>query len=80
MSVATATYAFALMRKGNFTASEEVMRRTLQQHPDHAMVHATYGYIAKSQNMNRLAQQHFVEALRIDPEYEWAKIGPVEKR
>jgi hypothetical protein len=51
------------------------MQRILRQHPDHARVHATYGWVAKNQNRYRIARHHFTESLRIDPESEWAQRG-----
>lgn len=67
--------AFALMCSGKKVEADEALRKILVEHPDHARVHATYGWVAYHSREYHSARQHFTEALRIDPEYKWAETG-----
>ncbi|HTV48088.1 MAG TPA: tetratricopeptide repeat protein [Phycisphaerae bacterium] len=48
---------------------------TLQSHPNDALTHANQGWAYLHQKNYRQAMEHFREALRINPNLEWARQG-----
>lgn len=68
----------ALRNLGQGEAAEAEMLETLAEDPDNAWTHANLGWRYLEQNDTKKAMHHFREALRIDPELEWARIGVVE--
>jgi tetratricopeptide (TPR) repeat protein len=64
-----------LDRQSEAVASVDV---SLQRDPDDAMAHTNKGWALLHQRKHREALEHFREALRIDPTYEYAKAGIVE--
>lgn len=68
----------ALRNLGQGDAAEAEMLETLAEDPDNAWTHANLGWRYLEQNDTKKAMHHFREALRIEPELEWARIGVVE--
>ena len=68
----------ALRHLGQGEAAEAEMLETLAEDPDNAWTHANLGWRYLEQNETKKAMHHFREALRIEPELEWARIGVVE--
>jgi len=64
-----------LGRKGEAAAT---MAGALANSPDDSMTHANQGFALLHANDPRKAIEHFREALRLDPENEYAKAGIVE--
>lgn len=54
------------------------MDKALEQDPDNSHTHANYGWNQLHRGDHRKALEHFREALRHDPESEYAKAGLVE--
>ncbi|MHC5542215.1 tetratricopeptide repeat protein, partial [Singulisphaera rosea] len=50
----------------------------LADDPENALTHANQGWALLHQGNHTLALEHFREALRLDPELEWARVGIVE--
>jgi Flp pilus assembly protein TadD len=59
------------------TAAAE-LQRALEVHPQDAYSHANLGWTHLQSGRLAEAEQHFREALRLDPELEWARIGVLE--
>ena len=68
----------AMRNLGQGEAAQAEMLETLAEDPDNAWTHANLGWQYLEQNDTKQAMHHFREALRIDPELEWARIGVVE--
>lgn len=68
----------ALRNLGQGEAAQAEMLETLAEDPDNAWTHANLGWRYLEQNDTKQAMHHFREALRIEPELEWARIGVVE--
>ncbi len=68
----------ALRNLGQGAAAEAEMLETLAVDPDNAWTHANLGWQYLEKKDTKQAMHHFREALRIDPELEWARMGVVE--
>ncbi len=68
----------ALRNLGQGEAAEAEMLETLAEDPDNAWTHANLGWRYLERNDTKKAMHHFREALRIEPELEWARAGVVE--
>ena len=68
----------ALRNLGQQDAAQAEMRQTLAEDPDNAWTHANLGWSLLEKNDTKQAMHHFREALRIDPELDWARAGVVE--
>jgi len=53
----------------------ETMANSLAKHPENEFTHATVGWNYHEKGNHKKANHHFREALRIDPNYESARIG-----
>ncbi len=67
--------AIALRGQGRLAESEAVTARLLAQVPDNALAQCNAGWSALQMGDHRRANQHFVEALRLDPNYDYARRG-----
>lgn len=72
--------AFALMCQQKYQQADDALKEILAAHPDQSRIHATMGWVAVNCNKYKLAREYFLEALRIDPENQWAEEGIEETR
>lgn len=70
--------AMALVRLGRKEEATLTVDAALQRAPENAMSHANQGWTCLHRNDPRAAQEHFREALRLDPELEFARQGMLE--
>jgi tetratricopeptide (TPR) repeat protein len=67
--------AVALRQQGKLRESAAVTAGLLAQVPDNAMAQCNAGWSALQMGDHRRANQHFLEALRLDPNYDYARRG-----
>ena len=65
----------ALNKLGRMEAALETMQDALAQAPDDEMTHATVAWNLLEKGAHKEAAHHFLEALRINPNYATAKAG-----
>ncbi len=65
----------ALNKLKQTDAALETMQTALAQDPENEMTHATVGWNLLEKGAHKQAGNHFLEALRIDPNYESARSG-----
>ncbi len=70
--------AMALVRLGRKAEAMETVDYVLERAPENAFSHANQGWNCLHRNDPRRAQDHFREALRLDPELEYAQQGMLE--
>jgi tetratricopeptide (TPR) repeat protein len=70
--------AMALVRLGRKAEAMESVDYALDRAPDDAFSHANQGWNHLHRNNPKKAQEHFREALRLDPELEYAREGMLE--
>ncbi|MDP3072709.1 MAG: tetratricopeptide repeat protein [Opitutaceae bacterium] len=70
--------AMALVRLGRKSEAMESVDYALDRAPDDAFSHANQGWNQLHRNQPKKAQEHFREALRLDPELEYARDGMLE--
>ncbi|MAT97349.1 MAG: hypothetical protein CL608_09425 [Anaerolineaceae bacterium] len=70
--------AMALVKMGDRTAASQTIDTALSQNPDNPLTHANKGWTNLHQSKPREAMHHFGEALRLDPNLQWAQVGIVE--
>lgn len=70
--------AWALRSMGQSGASVEELKQSLQINAEDAHSHANLGWTYLQQGDIPKAELHFREALRIDPNLEWARVGALE--
>lgn len=70
--------AMALVRLGRKEEASATVDYALERAPEHAVSHANQGWTCLHRNNPRQAQVHFREALRLDPELEYARQGMLE--
>ncbi len=68
----------ALTKLGRRTDADAAVEAALRRQPDNAYTHANRGWTLLEQRKPDKAMEHFREALRLDPEMEWARAGIVE--
>jgi tetratricopeptide (TPR) repeat protein len=68
----------ALVKLGRKAEAGVTIDAALSRNPDNALTHANQGWTFLEQNQPKKALEHFREALRLDPENEWARSGIVE--
>ena len=78
MPIAPNLRAMALVNLGRKREAAEAMRGTLAKDPQNAFSHANQGWTLLHQGDHAQGLEHFREALRIDPELDWAAAGTVE--
>ena len=67
--------AIALRQQGRLAESNAVTASLLAQVPDNAMAQSNAGWSALQTGDYRRANIHFMEALRLDPDYDYARLG-----
>jgi tetratricopeptide (TPR) repeat protein len=70
--------AMAMVKLGRKAEAGAAIDAALAKNPDNALTHANQGWTLLEQGEPRKALEHFREALRLDPENEWARSGIVE--
>ena len=65
----------ALVQLGEKEAAARTMAEALQRNPHNAFSHANQGWTLLHQSKPREAMEHFREALRLNPNLEWAQSG-----
>lgn len=70
--------AQALMHLGDRAAAAKTMESALARSPEDSFTHANMGWSKLNANQPQEAFVHFREALRIEPENEWARAGIIE--
>jgi tetratricopeptide (TPR) repeat protein len=77
-SLCTNLRAQSLVKLGDRSAAAATMGEALARRPDDPYTHANQGWALLNQGKPHDALTHFREALRLDPEMEWARAGIVE--
>ena len=70
--------AMALVKLGRRKEAEQSIASALARNPESAHSHANQGWTLLHQRQPKQAMEHFREALRIDPNLDWARGGMVE--
>src|SRR5690242_18623751 len=70
--------AIALVKLGRKSEAGATIDAALAKNPDSAITHANQGWTFLEKGEPKKALEHFREALRLDPENEWARQGTVE--
>jgi len=70
--------AMALVKLGRRTEAGATIDATLNRNPDDATSHANKGWTLLEQGKPDEAMNHFKEALRLNPQSEWARQGIIE--
>lgn len=70
--------AIALVKLGRKAEAGITIEAALARDPDNAYTHANQGWTLLEKGDPQKAMEHFREALRINPELEWARQGIVE--
>ena len=70
--------AMALVKLGRKAEAGAAIGGALARDPHNGVTHANQGWALLHQGLHKPALEHFREALRIDPELEWARAGMVE--
>jgi tetratricopeptide (TPR) repeat protein len=68
----------ALLQQGKHETNDELVRQQLQQHAEEDSAHSSAGWNALQKGDYRKANEHFMEALRLNPHHEGARLGLVE--
>jgi tetratricopeptide (TPR) repeat protein len=68
----------ALVKLGRKKEAGATIEAALAKDPDNAVTHANQGWALLERGDHRKALEHFREALRLDPELDWARAGIVE--
>jgi tetratricopeptide (TPR) repeat protein len=70
--------AMALVKLGRREEAGYTMDTVLAREPENAVSHANRGWALLEQGERQRAMEHFREALRLNPQLEWAREGIVE--
>lgn len=70
--------ALALINLGRIRTARATLDTNLTLHPNNADTHAHQGWTLLAANHPEKAQEHFQEALRLSPAFDWARAGVVE--
>ena len=70
--------AMALVKLGRRDEAGATIDAALAKEPDNAVTHANQGWTLLHGREPAKAAEHFREALRLDPNLEWARIGIIE--
>jgi tetratricopeptide (TPR) repeat protein len=70
--------AIALVRLGRKEEAGATMEAALARQPEDARSHANQGWTLLHQGQPKPAMEHFREALRLEPNMEWARLGIIE--
>ena len=70
--------ALALTQLGRKKEAAQTLGEALAEDPEDPLSHANQGWVCLHANDHAKALDHFREALRLDPNMEWARIGIIE--
>ncbi len=70
--------AMAMVKLGRRAEAGATIDAALAKNPENALTHANQGWTLLEHGNPKQALEHFREALRLDPENEWARHGIVE--
>lgn len=70
--------AIALVNLGRKAEAGQSIDATLAKNPEDAVTHANQGWTLLHQRKPQKAMEHFREALRAEPNLEWARLGIIE--
>jgi tetratricopeptide (TPR) repeat protein len=70
--------AVALVKLNRKAEAGATIDAALRKDPENADTHANQGWTLLEQNLPQRAMLHFREALRLEPNHEWARMGIVE--
>ncbi|HET6246593.1 MAG TPA: tetratricopeptide repeat protein [Tepidisphaeraceae bacterium] len=70
--------AMALVNLGRREEAGAAIGAALQRNPEDPLTHANQGWTCLHKGDHRQAMVHFREALRLDPQLQWARAGMVE--
>ncbi|MEJ0089755.1 MAG: tetratricopeptide repeat protein [Limisphaerales bacterium] len=70
--------AMAMVKLGRKAEAGRTIDAALARNPDNAFTHANQGWTLLHQGEAKKAAEHFREALRLDPQNEWARQGIIE--
>jgi Tfp pilus assembly protein PilF len=70
--------AMALTQLGRQSEAAATLGSALADDPENAVTHANQGWSYLHQSDPKRAIEHFREALRLDPELDWARVGMIE--
>ena len=70
--------AMALVKLGRKHEAGTTIDAALARNPDNSVTHANQGWTLLESGDHKKALEHFREALRLDPESEWARQGIIE--
>lgn len=70
--------ARALTQLGRRAEAADAITGTLSRNPENAYSHANQGWTLLADGNHAKAVEHFREALRLDPNLEWARAGVIE--
>lgn len=70
--------SMALIRLGRKGEAQATVAHALERDPDNALSHASQGWNELHRNNPKKAREHFCEALRLRPDYEYARMGMLE--
>ncbi len=70
--------AMALVNLGRRQEADATIQTTLAKEPENAATHANQGWALLHMGDHKAAMEHFREALRLNPNMEWARQGILE--
>lgn len=70
--------AMALVKLRRRDEADATIQAALERDPDNAVTHANQGWALLHANEPKKALDHFREALRLEPNMEWARLGVLE--
>jgi tetratricopeptide (TPR) repeat protein len=70
--------AMALVKLGRGADAARTIEGALSKAPDNSLTHANKGWALLHESNHKEALEHFREALRLDPDNEWARQGVVQ--
>ena len=70
--------AMAMVKLGRKAEAGRTIDTALSKNPDNALTHANQGWTLLEHGEPKKAAEHFREALRLDPQNEWARRGIIE--
>ena len=70
--------AIAMVKLGRKAEAGRTIDTALSKNPDNSLTHANQGWTLLEQGQPKNAAEHFREALRLDPQNEWARQGIIE--
>ena len=67
--------AHTLRQQGRVHENAAVVQEQLRRDPESPLAHANAGWAALERGARRTAEKHFAEALRLAPDFDWAREG-----